>query len=62
MPVNSDRTEIDDSTEITSVAKELAMSLGADVVGITDYHPAATFSQFPLLDFKRMFVVGKVFI
>ena len=62
MPVNSDRTEIDDSTEITSVVKELAMSLGADVVGITDYHPAATFSQFPLLDFKRMFVVGKVFI
>ena len=41
MPVNSDRTEIDDSTEITSVVKELAMSLGADVVGIADYHPAA---------------------
>jgi len=38
------------------------MSLGADVVGITDYHPAATFSQFLLRDFKRIVVVGKEFI
>lgn len=62
VPVNPDRTEIDDPTEITEVVKEMALKLGADVVGIADYHPAATFSQQPLRDFKRIVVFGKEFI
>ena len=62
VPVNPDRTEIEDAAEISAAVKDLALGLGADVVGIADYHPAATFSQYPVRDFKRLVVVGKEFV
>ena len=49
-PVNPERTEIKDKTAFTAEIKEIALALGADAVGIAEFHPNLTFTDAEALD------------
>lgn len=57
-PVNETRTEISDKKETTEFLKNMALTMGADVVGIADFDPSLTFSGVEQFDHKHVIVFG----
>ena len=56
--VNPNKTEIDDPAALTQTLKDLALKMGADTVGVAEFHPALTFEESDQLDHKFVIVFG----
>ena len=56
--VNPDKSEIDDPARVTQTLKDLALKMGADVVGVAAFNPGLTFEDRDQFDHNHVIVFG----